>query len=295
MADESKKSQERIRELEQELQSKENELAQVRLRLSVANTQLEKVIDQISHEIRMAAKIQKLLSPTELPHIQGFDFSSKFQPGMKSGGDYFDVFEHEDRLRFGVVLASSSGYTMSALFLGVLIKMSTKIEARRGMNPEDMVAAIAKEMAPEMKSDDKVSLFYGILDRRSYEFKYCLAGVMAGYQQVPGRDALVTLEPTAPVITKDFNTKPQSLSLTLNSKDRLVLCSEGIFGAKNAEGRTWGTDALRDAVRAAPKAGVHDLRNEILFRCESHSGKADPDRDQTVLVWEVKDRVIKLA
>lgn len=295
MADELKKLQDRVKRLEQELQSKENELVQVRLRLSVTNTQLEKIIDQIGHEIHMASRIQKLLSPTELPQIQGFEFSSKFLPGMKSGGDYFDVFEHEDRLRFGVVLSSCSGYTMSALFMGVLIKMSSKIEARRGLNPEDMVAAIAKEMVPEMKAEDKVSLFYGVLDRRSYEFRYCMAGAMPGYQQIPGQETLVMLESTSPVINKDFNTKPQSRALTLNPKDRLVLCTEGVTSAKNSEGKAWGVDSLRDAVRSSPRSGVHELRNEILYRCESFTGKKDPDRDQTVLVWEVKDRVLKLA
>ena len=43
------------------------------------------------------------------------------------------------------------------------------------------------------------------------------------------------------------------------------------------------------------KNGVHDLRNELLFQAGRKSKVEEPLRDQTVVVIEVKDRVIKLA
>jgi sigma-B regulation protein RsbU (phosphoserine phosphatase) len=43
------------------------------------------------------------------------------------------------------------------------------------------------------------------------------------------------------------------------------------------------------------KNGVHDLRNELLFQAQIKSNLEEPLRDQTVLVIDVKDRVIKLA
>jgi sigma-B regulation protein RsbU (phosphoserine phosphatase) len=43
------------------------------------------------------------------------------------------------------------------------------------------------------------------------------------------------------------------------------------------------------------KNGVHDLRNELLFQAQRKSKLEEPLRDQTVVVIEVKDRVIKLA
>lgn len=62
---------ERIRELEQELQAKEAELARIRLRLSATNSRLEQVIEKVAGEIGFASRIQKLLSPVEIPNKIG--------------------------------------------------------------------------------------------------------------------------------------------------------------------------------------------------------------------------------
>jgi sigma-B regulation protein RsbU (phosphoserine phosphatase) len=81
----------------------------------------------------------------------------------------------------------------------------------------------------------------------------------------------------------------------LNSRDRVVLASDGIKNTVNSLGVNWGGHRLSQAISRAPKQGVHELRNEILFSNEQYSGKSDPLRDQTLIIAEVKDRVIKLA
>ena len=288
-------SEKKIKELQAELAQKEAELAHLRLRLTSTNSRLEKVVEEISQEVKMASQVQRLLSPIELPHIQGFEFSTKFIPGVKSGGDYFDIFEHEDRLKFGIVLTASSGYTMSALFLSILMKISSRLEARRGLDPQEMIATITRELQPGMKLNDKASVFYGVVDRRNFELSYCSIGEISGFLQVNGSDVLQRLESQGPLLSKSSTFEPQTLRLPLNPRDRILLCSEGVTKSTNSVGQLWGESGLSDAILSAPRHGVHELRNEILYRGEEFSGKKDPERDQTVLVLEVKDKVIKLA
>jgi sigma-B regulation protein RsbU (phosphoserine phosphatase) len=295
MANEIESLKERIQELEMELVVKDKELAKYRHELGKANASVENLIGQVTEEIRMASMIQKMLSPTELPNISGFDVSTKYQPGDRFGGDYFDIFEHEDKLKFGVVIASSSGYTMSALFLSVLIKISSQIEARKGLEPHRMMEVLAKELVPNVTNADKASVFYGVVDRRTFELSYSSLGRIEACLQVYGEDGLQNLEACGPAFAKDFNTQPQSLKLRLNSRDRLVIATEGVVQAQNADGAAWGGEGLREAVRMAPRQGVHELRNEILHQNEKFTGRASPLRDQTVIVMEVKDKVIKLA
>ncbi len=295
MTDDSAKLKARIKELEEQLRKKTEELAYYREEIGQTNNQLEKIIAQINHEVQMAGQIQKILSPTEIPRIQGFEFSTKFLPGSQSGGDYFDIFEHEDTMKFGIVLSSCSGYTMSALFLSILIKISSKVEARKGLEPHQMVSLIAKEMIPQMQVKDRVSLFYGVVDKRSYEFKFCSVGDISGFLQVLGQDALTVLDSSGPVVTKEFNSQPQSLTVQLNPRDRWVLCSEGLTQERNSQNKVYGLENLKESISSAPKQGVHELRNEILYQLEKFSGRVDPNRDCTVLAVEVKDRVIKLA
>ena len=129
----------KIAQLEREVKDREADLARFRDELIKANRRLEQMIEAFNHELKIAHAIQRTIVPTEFPNIPGFEFSTKFMPSSKSGGDYFDFFEHQDKFRFGVVLSSSSAYGMSALLLSVLLKMTGKLEARKGVEPHQVV------------------------------------------------------------------------------------------------------------------------------------------------------------
>lgn len=290
-----KEMKERLSELEHELAVKEAELHRYRLELSKANGALEKLISQISQELKLAQTLQKFLSPTELPNVQGFEFSTKFIPGTRSGGDYFDIFEHEDKLKFGILISSASGYSLSSLLLSVIIKISSQMEARRGLEAHKVVALLAKEVVPHIQNEDKANIFYAIIDRRNFEMQYCSVGAIDCFHQIYGQDKLMELLPTGPSLGKEFNTEPQSRVVQLNSRDRIIIATEGLKLSQNSLGVNWGGHGLSESISRAPRQGVHELRNEILFANEKYSGKTDPVRDQTLIVTEVKDRIIKLA
>lgn len=295
MGDLTDQMKNRIRELEVALASKEAELQVIRKRLTDANAKLEVFIDQVATELQIATQIQKKLSPVILPQFPGFEFSSKFIPGMKSGGDYFDIFEHDDKMKFGILVASCSGYSMSALLLTVLIKISSQMEAKKGMSADQVINALGAEMLGQMKEKDKVSLFYGIVDRRNYTLSYASVGKVSVFLQQSGKDSLIEVEPSAAEISIANGVKAQQDVYSLSSKDRLILVTEGVHEVQSPKNETWGIAGVKKAIKDAPKTGVHELRNEILIQAEQFSKKADPDRDQTVLVMEVKDQVIKLA
>jgi len=288
MSDDVKNLKEKIKELE-------HELARYRGELQKTNSQLEKIVADLGQELKLAGLVQKVLSPTEIPNIPGVEFSTKFLPGVRSGGDYFDIFEHDDRMKFGIILSSSSGYTMSALFLSVLIKLAAQIEARKGVAPDKVIQMMASELVPNIQNNDSSSIFYAVVDRRSYELSYCSVGNILGLLQPHGDTKAVVLEPSTGPLRKDYEQPPLSQTLQLGARDRLILCSEGVWDAKNAQAQSVGRENILKAVLRAPRSGVHEVRNEILYQVEKISEQAEPQRDQTVVVTEVKDRVIKLA
>jgi sigma-B regulation protein RsbU (phosphoserine phosphatase) len=295
VSDDTKELKGKIKELENELALKNGEIARYRKELQRTNSRLEKMVVDLAQELKLAGLIQKVLSPTEIPNIPGVEFSTKFLPGVSSGGDYFDIFEHDDRMKFGIILSSSSGYTMSALFLSVLIKLAAQIEARKGVSPDRVVQMIADELIPNVQNNDSLSIFYAVFDRRSYELSYCSVGNILGLWLPYGESKVVSLEASGGPVRKGYAQLPLSQTLQLNARDRLILCSEGVWEAKNAEGQSVGRENILRAVLSAPRSGVHEVRNEILYQVEKLTEQKEPQRDQTVVVTEVKDRVIKLA
>lgn len=285
----------RISELEVELKEREADLKRFRDELARANSKLEVLISQLDGELKMAHVIQKLLVPTEFPHISGFEFSTKFVPSHIAGGDYFDIFEHDDRFRFGVIVASSSGHTMSALLLSVLLRMTGQLEARKGSEPHQVLKDMAAQLKENLTDLDSADLFYSLIDRRNFDMRFIKAGDLVALHHSYVTNEVKALDSSLGPMSKVFSPPAQSGSLMLNPRDRLVLCTRGVIEAVNGQGEKYGMERVTRSFLNGPKRGVHELRNHILYEVQKFSGGKDPSRDQTIVVLEVKDKVIKLA
>lgn len=296
MDDYIKKLEKRIKDLEKELKEREKDLKKFHAELFETNLTLEKLINKISSELKIANLIQKALVPTEFPNIPGFEFSTKFIHGIGSGGDYFDIFDHEDKFKYGIIISSSTGYNTSALFLSVLLKLTSQIEAGKGINASNIVENIAKDIVPNIDNNEKANILYAIVDRRSYEFSYCLVGNLICLLLSYDTHHLFQMEPCMPALEKDVSFNLEDKKIVLNPRDRIILCSRGVVDVINEKGEKYGEERLYQTILNSPRTGAHDLRNEILYEVEKfHEGKTEQKLDITVLIIEVKDRIIKLA
>lgn len=296
MADESTESLKiRILELQEEVSEREKDLAVFRRELTSANKRLEALIGEINQELKVVQAMQKHLMPTEIPNIQGFEFSSKFLPSFARGGDYFDVFEHEDRSRFGVIVASSTGHVMSALLLSVLLKLTGRMEARRGSEPHHMLNQIILELLPSIQASDNADVFYGLFDRRNFSLSFAKTGDVLALHYDYAAAELKLLRTANPPIGIGFSSEIVSQSVAMNPRDKLIFCTKGVLEARNLEGKEFGQDRLYKSILEYATRGVHELRNQIFYQVQKFSGGQEIPRDMTVVVAEVKDRVIKLA
>ena len=96
-------------------------------------------------------------------------------------------------------------------------------------------------------------------------------------------------------LTCEFKDKLKSHEVSLNANDRLIICTKGVDQVKNLQGEGFGKDRLMGAIFSAPKEGVHSIRNHILYEVEQFRQGCAFERDLTVVVAEVKDKIIKLA
>lgn len=270
------------------IQMKDQELHLYKQELLKFSHQLDSVMIQIASDVELLKKIQKVLTPTEIPNIPGFEFSRKFVYGSRYGGDYFDIFEHEDKMKFGVLLSSSSGYAMSALFLSLILKVSHLMEAKKGLPAEKVLEQIGAELKTTANAKDETQAFYGVVDRRDLVLNFCAVGRIKGFLQIPQKP-LQLLSSDSPAL--GANTAPvfKSARVDFEPKSRLVLVSDGILDVLSV-------DQISQCLqKLSTQSQVHDVRNELLLQCQLASGADTPLRDQTVVVIEVKDRVIKLA
>lgn len=294
MADETVELKKRIKELEEEVHHREQDLDRFRKELLKANSQLEHLIGQVQRELKLAQSIYRALVPTEFPHISGFEFSTKFIPSMISGGDYFDIFEHQDRMRFGIVLSSASGHALSALLLSVLIKMAGLMEGRKVQAPDKVVKALGEELQEHLEDSSQLDLFYAVVDRRKYVLNFVRLGDVLLFHQLDD-GSLNLVGEKHPPISKDSSFQGQTEQISLSPRDRLILVSPGCLRAQNLKGESFGWERVSQSIKSAPPRGIHELRQNLLFEIEKFTEGTELKRDLTILALEVKDKVIKLA
>ncbi len=287
MSDSSQKALlDRLQKLEKELKAREQDVNRYKSELMDANRRIESMIEGFERDLQIAHSIQKSLVPTVFPHISGFEFSTKFLPSYVMGGDYFDIFELKDKLLFGVLMASCSGHGLTAMLLSVLLKLTSQLEAKQEGDPQSILQRILKELKSEdldePAADDSVDLFYGRVDRRHLQFQYARTGVTYAFHLSAEKGQVQKLE-------------SDKGAISLEPKDRLVLCSRGVVEAKNSKDEIFGTERLIRSFLSGPDQGVHELRNHIVVDVKSHLGSQELGRDASLIVLEVQEKVLKLA
>ncbi len=292
-----KELEEKIKDLEKQLAKKSCEIDEYKRNVLSIDKDLKGILERVQEDLQSVRQLQRQLVPIELPRIPDFEISSKFIGSLISGGDYFDIFELSDKMKFGILLSSASGHGTSALVLSILLKMTSQFhQSQSSLSPLDMAQVMIDTMSAQMKPKDTVDFFYGVIDRRTFDLTYVQLGDIFCFHYKADTLTLTDLISQAPPFNKDFESRLlKEHSISLDPNDIIVLCSKGISLAENTEGEGFGKERIKEIIVQNSQRTVHDVRNEIVFQMKRYTGKKDPDRDVTVLVAEVKDRVLRLA
>lgn len=286
-ADDIQNLKSQVAELQAELRMKNEEVMIYRQELLRFSKQLDHMMSSVSVDVKFLTEIQKVLTPTNLPNVPGFEVSRKFVFGTQSGGDYFDFFEFEDKFRFGLMVASSSGYAMSAIFLSFILKFSHALQAKKGTPPEQILQRVGDEIKAAASLKDLTHVFYAIVDRRDYSLRFCSVGKILGFYSSPNKPVHILKSSVSP-FGQQFSETLSAAQFELAADSRLCVVTDGLSDVL-------GIDRIVEIINEKSKGSVHELRNELLFQAQQKSGLVEPLRDQTVVVIEVGGRLIKLA
>ncbi len=290
-----KELEKEIARLKEELLLKSRDLDVYKREMQSLNDQIQILISQMEGQLQLSTRLQKLLVPTDYPKFPGFEFSTKYLASAVSGGDYFDIFEINDRHRFGVILASSSGHGMAALLLSILIKLSASIEAQKGVTAKDAVLALSSDLQKNINGAESASLFLALFDRRDLSVSIASVGDIQSWHCDSEEKSFRPIVAKSEAIKSDGTPQIIESDLSLSSKDRLVFLTPGVSQLTNEIGEEFGIKRIEEILTEKREAETHDLRNEIIFRAEKFISGRDLQRDVTVVVVDVKDRVLKLA
>ena len=225
---------------------------------------------RIDGELAIAANIQKGMLPSKLNrHHDNIQVHASLIPAKEVGGDLFDYYIRNEKLFFCVGDVSGKGVPAS-LLMAVTRSLFRSLSMHES-NPTRIITTMNQTMVETSDSNMFVTLFAGVIDLPTGEMRFCNAGHTPPVFIHDGKANLLELNANLPLgVFADFTYKGQQLTLTGN--DAIVIYTDGVTEAFNAQHEQFGEQRILDALQPI----------------ESHDPLPTPEQQIEHLILEVK-------
>jgi phosphoserine phosphatase RsbU/P len=252
------------------------------LQLEQKNEQLEAANAQINQELTLAQAMQTAILPAAFPQDPRFTGYAMMQAARHVGGDFYDYFMlDEDRI--AVVMADVSGKGVPAAFFMAVSRTVIQSVAREADGPGDCLARANDLVCQENPLELFVTVFYGILDARTGEFRFANGGHNPPY--LIGADGMVTaLETTGGMALGIMDELPYAeKSVTLRPGDSLFLFTDGVTEAFDPVNEEYGETRLEAALQGSHSLAIEALAQRVVDSVGAFSDTAPQSDDLTCL------------
>ncbi len=267
----------------EELQVKNAALAQAYEDLQKAQAKLVEK-ERMEHELALAANVQRSLLPAVLPQIPDYHFAALLEPARQVGGDFYDVLEiDEDHVGVLIADVADKGFH-AALFMAVARTLFLQ-EGKRSLSPAAVATCVHHAMLETSTHDTFLTAFYGVLHRPSGRLTYIRAAQDRplwfrpgrGVEPLPGNGRFLGMIPELEL---------EEQTIELEPGDRLVMFSDGVPDAINAEQEQYGSERLARRIADNAHLSATELLNFIARDLNKWSQNTPAFDDLTLLILE---------
>ncbi|OHE89623.1 MAG: hypothetical protein A3G75_08710 [Verrucomicrobia bacterium RIFCSPLOWO2_12_FULL_64_8] len=256
--------------------------------LESLNLQIEK--RQLDLDLALASSIQQMLLPDTTPSVPGLDIAASYLPTQQVGGDLYDFYPLGPA-RLGIAVADVSGKGMPASLLMAICRTNLQQIASRHESPARVLAEVNRAMAGEVCRGMFITIIYTIVDVDKNTLTYARAGhelpLLLRRDPVSGQPvaefAGAEGMPLGLVEPEMFEGVIADRTMPFVPGDTMVLYTDGVTEAANAEEKEFSGGRLADAVRTLRGRAAAEVNEGILDHVRRFSGR-DHHRDDLTLV-----------
>jgi steroid delta-isomerase-like uncharacterized protein len=243
--------------------------------------QLRLMRQSIAQELRVARSIQEASLPKEVPTLEGWEISPRYQPAREVGGDFYD-FHFLSEGRLGVVVGDATGKGVpAALVMSTTCGMlQVTAGALDSSSPGEVLEQVNETLFARIPKNMFVTCFYAILDPKSGTLRYANAGHDLPYlhrdgnaEELKARGMPLGLMPAMGYEEKE---------IVLNSGDAALLYSDGLVEAHDPKGEMFGFPRLRALI--AERGEESSLEDSLLEELHSFVGEGWEQEDDITLL-----------
>jgi len=245
----------------------------------------------LQNELDVASKMQQSILPREFPQRDDYEVFANMAPARNVGGDFYDLLQLDDG-RIGLAVADVSDKGVPAALFMMSTRTLLKGAAIGHEGPGEVLREVNDLLNESNESAMFVTVLYGVYDPATREFTYANGG--HNTPLVVHADGSSTELPlTGGVALGVMPELPYDQgTVTLAHDDTVVLYTDGVTEAMNAEGEEFGVDRLQETFAASPPQDAQQANQTVFEAVHAFAGETPQSDDVTCLVFRPREAAL---
>jgi sigma-B regulation protein RsbU (phosphoserine phosphatase) len=234
-----------------------------------------------SRDLELAAQMQRMLVPKDLPGSDRLEAAAWYQPHRQVGGDYYDLIDLGEG-RYLACVADVSGKGIAAALLMSNFQATLRASAARINDLAELAHHLNAQVWASARGERFVTLFLAIIDTRANRIRFVNAGhndplLFAQGKAQPLHDGAIALGmmPKLPFLKEGAAELPPDCAL--------VCYTDGLVEQENSHGIAFETEPLLGPLNDLAGAGALAVVSAIREAFEAHRG-SEPYLDDIALL-----------
>jgi len=240
---------------------------------------------RLEQELAVGRQIQLSMLPEGRPAVPGWAFDAFYQPARQVGGDFYDFFELPGEPgRLGVVIADVADKGVPAALMMALSRAVIRAAALEDRGPAATLRQANQLILKDSRDSLFVTAFYAVLDTGSGRLTYANAGHNRPLWLRLGTGEVQELAARGIALGAIEDAELEERAIDVAPGDVLVLYTDGVTEAMDAEGEPFGVGRLRQVVAAHPQASPEQVVAAVEGAVSDFTGGAPQSDDIALFV-----------
>jgi phosphoserine phosphatase RsbU/P len=238
---------------------------------------------RMQRELQLAREMQSSFLPQEITQVSGWEFAARWQPAREVAGDYYDIIPIGGD-SYGLVIADVTDKGAPAAMFMIFTNSIVRASLHADMQPETSIQNANRLICDKSPNAMFVSLVYANLNAATGQVVYVNAGHNPPLYYNSAYNSLTRLTPTGMVLGIDPEARLEQRSLALQHGDFLLLYTDGLIDAINAQGQEFGMNNLEKMVIENRASSAEEIISFLEYALFDHLGETMPFDDVTLLL-----------